>query len=144
QARDGSPHGRVIVHNKDGVTKDSHQAILLLLISTALPGRPVGRLKWRVAPQSALFVAQSFPRCAAMMVRQTESPSPIPLAFVVKKGSKICSILSCGMLPPRSVTDTISVLLPFSVSVRISSRRSEALQSAIASQALTTRLSNTC
>ena len=26
------------------------------------------------------------------MVRQTERPRPIPLAFVVKKGSKICSI----------------------------------------------------
>ena len=26
-----------------------------------------------------------------MIVRQTERPSPIPLAFVVKKGSKICS-----------------------------------------------------
>ena len=104
----------------------------------------MGRLKWKVAPQSALFVAQSFPRCAAMMVRQTERPRPIPFAFVVKKGSKICSIFSSGMPSPRSVTDTITPLLPFSIPVRMSSRRSGRSQSAIASQAFITRLSKTC
>jgi hypothetical protein len=116
----------------------------LLPVDAALTGTPIGRLKWKVAPQSALLVAQSFPRCAAMMVRQTERPSPIPLAFVVKKGSKICSIFSSGMLLPRSVTDKTTSLLPFSIPVRMSSRRSGVLQSVIASQELTTKLTKTC
>ena len=39
-----------------------------------------------------------------------KAQAPFPSAFVVKKGSKIRSIFSSGMLPPRSVTDTFTAL----------------------------------
>src|SRR6266704_4009008 len=106
------------------------------LLVRGLADASLGRVKWNVAPRSGLFVAQSFPRCAVMMVRQTERPRPIPLAFVVKKGSKICSIFSSGMLLPRSVTDTVTALVPFlfSIPVRMSNRRSALVQLVIASQ----------
>src|SRR4029077_5398317 len=135
-ARDGSPYRRVIVHNKYRGSRSSHEPIALLVITISPSDPPIGRLKWNVAPRSALFVAHSFPRCAAIMVWQTERPRPIPLGFVVKKGSKICSIFSSGILPPRSVTDTSTAPFPFpfSVPVRMSNRRSGAVQSTIASQ----------
>jgi len=44
--------------------------------------------------------------CAATIVRHTDKPSPIPLLFVVKKGSKTFSILSSGIPTPESRTQT--------------------------------------
>jgi hypothetical protein len=47
-----------------------------------------GRAKWKVAPRSALAVAQNLPPCASMIERLIESPMPMPPGFVVKKALK--------------------------------------------------------
>src|SRR6266516_4162515 len=139
ETRERIAYGCLVIDNKYGRTGgNSHQWLGSILRAWLF----VGRLKWKVAPPSALFVTQMLPRCALTMLRQTESPSPIPLAFVVKKGSNTCSILSSGMMPPRSVTDTRTA--PFSSPEVMSNWRSEESKSAIASQPFSTRLSRTC
>ena len=51
----------------------------------------LGRVKKKVVPKGLRGNAQSLPPCASMIDRQMERPKPIPLDFVVKKGSKMWS-----------------------------------------------------
>src|SRR5436305_1441134 len=75
QARDRFPTRRIIVHDEDGgAERTTHHQLSVRGLADA----SLGSEKWNVAPRSGLFVAQSFPRCAVMMVRQTERPRPIP------------------------------------------------------------------
>ena len=46
-----------------------------------------GSVKRNVAPRSALFSAQMRPPCASTIVREIDSPTPMPFGLVVKNGS---------------------------------------------------------
>jgi class 3 adenylate cyclase len=67
------------VRDKDN--GDGPYAILILSLS--------GSAKWKIVPEGTLGVVHSLPSCASIMVLQIANPSPIPLIFVVKNGSKI-------------------------------------------------------
>src|SRR5207247_10971615 len=96
QALQAASHGEIVVHDEDGWLGLSHAA-----------GAPTsGKMKWKVAPPPALFVAQMTPPCASMIDRAIASPIPMPSRFVVKNGSKICSWESPRSPGPESSTAT--------------------------------------
>jgi len=56
-----------------------------------------------LAPGWALLLARMLPPCLVTMSWVTQRPRPLPTSFlVVKKGSKILVIASCGMPDPLS------------------------------------------
>ena len=115
---------------------------LLFFVVTGLLSTPIcGHAKVERRAAVRIIRGPICPSCASMMLREMERPSPIPSFFVVKKRSKTCSIFFSGMPTPRSVTDTCTAL--FSNLEAMNSWRSEEAQSAIASQAFSTRLSRT-
>src|SRR5215475_13582340 len=84
QARQSREHSWVVIDQEHSTGRGAH-----VPASAAL-----GRVIQKLAPRIALFVAQSRPSCAWMIVRQTASPSPRPSRFEVTKGWKILSIMS--------------------------------------------------
>ena len=64
-------------------------------------------MKRKLAPApSALFSAQSRPLWASTMVREIDSPMPIPSGLVLTNGSKMRSMSPGGMPRPVSLTQT--------------------------------------
>src|SRR5262249_14043243 len=78
------------------------------MVSATEPTR-AGNCTTNVVPRPAgPGPAQSDARCASAMLRQIASPSPVPLDFVVKNGSKTRERSSRGIPGPVSVTRTVT------------------------------------
>ena len=75
------------------------------------------------APPSGEFSAQSFPPCAMTIVRETDSPMPMPEGLVEKKGSKIRAITAGSMPAPESRTVSSMLPLPSVLACRRTWRR---------------------
>src|SRR5260221_2203378 len=67
-------------------------------------GAAVGTMNWKTAPRGDCGDAQRRPPWASTIDRQIDSPMPMPLGFVVKKGSKRRSMVSGASPGPESST----------------------------------------
>src|SRR5215831_14077655 len=106
------------------------------------PSRYAGSMIRNSAP-SARFSAESFPPWSSTMEREIDSPSPIPSGLVEKKESKRRGSWSGGMPQPLSLT-AISTLRSAPDLVRTLRRRFSGAMLAMASNALTHRLTRAC
>src|SRR5450755_583230 len=133
EACDRHQKRRIVIDDRYDRPGFTHNAVL----ST------VGNVNRNVAPSVALFSAQMRPPCASIMVRETDSPIPMPLAFVVKNGSKMSPSSTEGIPGPVSLTIT-STSRPPGYSARTAIMRFRLLAPSMASIALSTRFSRTC
>src|SRR5262245_58253654 len=72
----------------------------------------VGIVSRKSVPYGVAGVAQSFPPWASMMLRQIDSPMPMPVDLVVNKGSKMRSQMASSIPVPESLTLTNTQLVP--------------------------------
>jgi hypothetical protein len=73
QALQAAADGQVVVHDEHGSSALDH----------ADDSQASGRVNWKLAPRTELFVAQTSPPWASMIDRAMASPMPIPAGFVV-------------------------------------------------------------
>src|SRR5690242_13185049 len=111
----------LVVHDLDQSARGSHSR-------NSVPGRRRSN--------------QRRPPCACTMVRQIDSPMPIPSDLVVKKGTKMRSASLSGIPGPKSRTDSVAPVA--SASTEMTRRRRSGGDELIASMALRVRFSTTC
>ena len=101
-----------------------------------------GSRKWKFAPCGSAWDAHRRPPQSSTMLRHNGRPSPVPVALVVKKASKICSMSSDAIPVPVSLTCK-STSLPSISAEDIAMRRGRFAEARMDSIALVTRLMST-
>src|SRR5262245_16782208 len=118
-------HAMVVVNHKDNRIVRFHNRWTSFNSSLCR-----GSVKDMVVPNVSFGVAHSLPLCPSTIDRQIARPIPIPLSFVVKKGSKIfsqsfrptpLSSISTRAVVGPSCCERITILLGRSVTESIAS-----------------------
>src|SRR5438876_2551035 len=109
QALDGDADRALVVDDQD--------AALHAALATS------GSVTWKTRPAPSAGAAAIAPPCASTAWRAMARPSPVPLGFSEKKGSKSRDSASAGAPGPLSVTD--SVATPFPLPTATVTRRGE-------------------
>jgi hypothetical protein len=75
--------------------------------------KPIGKATSKIEPRKSVSVSRSLPPWLSTIVRQIDSPSPVPVVLVVKNGSNILSLSFAPIPGPVSRMETEISEFPF-------------------------------